>query len=90
MPSPEENMEDKDFKIVFDNLRTEDIEKYIQLANAELEERRANRAKELWGNVIAAINKYEKETKDSILFITDSCEYTIESMRQVGEICLEE
>lgn len=82
-------MEGKDFEVVFDNLQIEDIEKYIQLANVELQKRKDNRAKELWGNVIAAINKYEKEVKDSILFITDSSEYTIESMKQVGEILLE-
>lgn len=82
-------MKGKDFKVVLSGLQTEDIEEYIQLANAELEERRSNRAKELWNNVIAAINKYEKETADSILFITDHCEYTIESMEQMGEICLE-
>lgn len=82
-------MENKDFKAVFDNLRTEDIEKYIQFANAELEKRRANRKRELWGNVIAAINRYGKETKESIIFIIDDYEYTIESIGEEGIIHLE-
>lgn len=81
-------MENKDFKAVFDNLRTEDIEKYIQFANAELEKRRANRKRELWGNVIAAINRYGKETKESIIFIIDDYEYTIESIGEEGIIHL--
>lgn len=89
MPSRRENMKDKDFKTVFDSLQTEDIEKYIQFANAELEKRRANRKRELWGNVIAAINKYGKETKESIIFIIDDYEYTIGSIGKEGIIYLE-
>lgn len=81
-------MENKDFKVVFSELKTEDIEKYIQLANQELAQRKKNRAKELWDIVMAAIKKYEEETGDSILFITDRDEYTIEYMNNMGEITL--
>lgn len=84
-------MEENEFKVVFSGLKTEDLKEYIRLANEELSTRKANRAKELWGNVVKAINKYQEEVGSYILFIADE-EYTAKcdepSMLHIGEIYL--
>lgn len=72
-------MENKNFKVVFENLSTEDIEKYIQLAEEEIYKRKEKRKKELWGNVIASLRKYEDEIGAIFVDNGDGEDFTITS-----------
>lgn len=48
-------------KEYLETLETAELEKAIKQAYQIIERRKENRKKELWGNVVAAVRKYESE-----------------------------
>lgn len=59
-----------DIKNQLSSLTADEIKILITYANKEIERKDELRKKELWGNVVAAIKKYEKET-DSRIYLDD-------------------
>ena len=45
------------------SLTAEDLENIVKAVNAECDNRANQRKKELWGNVVAALKKYEEEVE---------------------------
>lgn len=55
-------------KHTLERMDNSEIEQIVQYANTIKTDRKEQRKKELWGNVVAAMTKYEEETGDTIIF----------------------
>lgn len=68
---------------------TEELEKLNKVVQEELAKRKDQRKSELWGNVVAAIHKYEEEIGD-ITFTSLLADFGISSIPNVpGKIYLQ-
>lgn len=85
-------MEQREIEILksrMEQMSDNELQAVVQYAETVRTQRSAKRQKELWGNVVSAIRKYQDEV-DDIIFQAAGYEYLVSNMETPGEIMLAE
>lgn len=69
-----------DLRALFSSMSKDELQSAKALIVQETEQRSEQRRKELWGNLVAAIEKYQREIGPISIYDEDEYKYSIDGM----------